>query len=132
LSQEKMRRCSFCGRKCWSAEDWRAHMLERHPAQFKRYKRTWTFRSRIVPALVAGTVTVLLIDLNIRKPEIGPGMIIDAALSLLAIGLAFYTGYARLVVRMCEKTEKEHAASERKAAYARSEDSTSSDTTHRS
>jgi hypothetical protein len=89
-------------------------MLERHPAQFRKYKRSWTLRSNIVPALVAGVATILMLDLNVRKPVLGPGMIIDAVLALTAVGLSLYAGYARLMVSLCKKAEKGQALAERK------------------
>lgn len=105
-------------------------MLERHPTQFKSYKRTWLLRSRIIPGLVTIPISILMLDLlGIRRPAPGPAMIFDILLSLIAIGFAFAAGYARFVVHMCEQTEKKHAVKGRKPSQDRGGSTSSPDTT---
>lgn len=116
MSEDRMKRCTVCGRKCSNTDDWRAHMFERHPTEFKKYRRKWTFRSHIFPAFVAIPFTLMMLDLNVRRPSIGLGMMPDALLAVTAIGLAFLAGYANLQAKMCEKTVREQALKERGSA----------------
>lgn len=107
-------------------------MLERHPTRFKSYKRTWLFRSRVIPGLVTIPITLLMLDLiGIRRPAPGPEMFFDIVISFIAIGLSFAAGYARFMVHLCDQTEKAQALKERKPSEEREAGSTSSPDTSR-